>query len=219
MYDRALLWRATDFWREGLKPRVRKNIKLYNTWEGQTRELQAGTIEYGDIEKAGTEESLPAAFFQSVKGWFWFVKEDGYLVTLGRGPDGKWVMHTCGGKQLTPPHGFLEGLERNIQLPAVMVGELVTSFTGCEAEDRGDTGRRSVLRNEQFAIIHRVIERGNDPRAWVGLRVKLFAFPGSKKDVGETYVEMKEVMTSSLHNHPHIGMCRATVENQGNQEK
>lgn len=209
MYDRALLWRATDFWREGLKPRVRKNIKMYNTRVGETRALQAGTIEYGDIEKAHTEKNLPAAFFQSVKGWFWFVKEDGYLVTLGREPDGKWVMHTRGGKQLTPPHGFLEGLERNMQLPAVMVGELVTSFTGCEAEDRGDAGRRNVLRNEQFARIHRVIERGDDPRAWVGLRVKLFAFPGSKKDVGETYVEMKEVMTSSLHNHPHIGMCRA----------
>ena len=214
MYDRALLWRATDFWREGLRERVRKNITLYNTWQtqhvtDQTRALQAGTIEYGEIDKTRDDEKLPAAFFQSLKGWFWFVKEDGYLVTLGRGPDGKWAMHTRGGKHLTPPPGFLEGLETNMKLPAVMVGELVTSFTGCEAGDRGDAGARNVLRNEQFARIHRVIEAGNDPLAWVGLRVKVFAFPGSTKDVGETYVEMRDVMTSSLHNHPHIGMCRA----------
>ena len=214
MYDRALLWRATDFWREGLKARVRKNITLYNTWEKEdvtdkTRALQAGTIEYGEIDRAREKEKLPSAFFQSLKGWFWFVKEDGYLVTLGRGPDGKWAMHTRGGKHLTPPPGFLEGLETNMKLPAVMVGELVTSFTGCEAGDRGDAGARNVLRNEQFAKIHRVIEGGNDPLAWVGLRVKVFAFPGSTKDVGETYVEMRDVMTSSLHKHPHIGMCRA----------
>jgi hypothetical protein len=31
MYDRALLWRATDFWRTGLKPEWRKKIAKYNT--------------------------------------------------------------------------------------------------------------------------------------------------------------------------------------------
>ena len=168
MYDPALLWRADDFWREGLKPEWRKKIKKYNTWQDGNRTLEDGSVEYERITNALETKSLPAEFFDDVARWFWFVKEDGYLVSLSRGDDGKWSMHTRSGRKLTPPRGFLEGLEKSMSLPPVMVGELVTCFTGCDAADRGDAGRRTVLRNEQFAIIHRVIFGGDDPLNWVG---------------------------------------------------
>jgi hypothetical protein len=210
MFDRALLWRATDFWREGLEEYWKTKITKYNTWQDEERVLSKDTLEYERIAEATTKERLPADFFIDVSGWWWFVKEDGYLVTLSRRrSDGKWEMHTRGGKQLTPPRGFLEGLEKNMLLPPVMVGELVTSFTGCDARDRADAGRRNVLRNEQFAIIHRVLERKDDATVWVGLRVKVFAFPTSKEDVQTTYFDSRELMARTLHDHPHIGMCRA----------
>ena len=190
MYDRALLWRATDFWREGLRPEWREKIAKYNTWRDGERTLPEGSIEYERISKSfsndttkQTNDSPPADFFQDVRGWFWFVKEDGYLVSLSRGRGGKWTMHTRGGLQLTPPPGFLEGLEYDA-LPPVMVGELVTGFSGCDTADRGDTGARTVLRNQQFARIHRVIFGGADPLNWVGLRVKVFAFPNTSTSVG-----------------------------------
>jgi hypothetical protein len=152
---------------------------------------------------------MPANFFQDVTGWLWFVKEDGYLVSLSRDAQDKWSMHTRSGLKLTPPRGFLEGLEKSMSLPAVMVGELVTCFTGCAADDRGDTGSRNVLRNQQFAIIHRVLEGGADPLAWVGLRIKVFAFPNETMDIWTTYNTYRDVMAATLHHHPHIGMCRA----------
>jgi hypothetical protein len=117
-------------------------------------------------------------------------------------------MHTRGGVELTPPTEFLEGLEYDA-LPPVMVGELVTGFSGCDAADRGDAGRRTVLRNEQFERLHRVIFGGANPAAWVGLRVKVFAFPNTSTSVRETYNESREFMEATLHDHPHIGMCRA----------
>jgi hypothetical protein len=209
MFDRDLLWRATDFWREGLKPEWRGRIARYNTWKRGERALEKGSLEYESIANAESKQMLPADFFMDVAGWWWFVKEDGYLVSLSRGKDGKWSMHTRGGTKLTPPPGFLEGLQLSMQHPPVMVGELVTSFTGCETSDRADAGQRTVLRNEHFAIIHRVLERGDDPRAWVGLRVKVFAFPTSRQSVRRTYETSKEVMAKTLHDHPHIGMCRA----------
>jgi hypothetical protein len=203
MFDRALLWRATDFWREGLIEHWKTKITEYKTLDKYSREYQR-------ISEANTKERLPADFFIDVSGWLWFVKEDGYLVTLSRRRvDGKWEMHTRGGKQLTPPRGFLTGLEKSMRHPPVMVGELVTSFTGCDANDRADAGLRNVLRNEQFAIIHRVLEGRDDPAVWVGLRVKVFAFPTSRVSVGETYQTSLKVMAETLHDHPHIGMCRA----------
>ena len=208
MYDRALLWRATDFWRKGLKPEWRKKIAEYNTWQDEKRALQEGSIEYARIRQACSDASLPADFFQDVSGWFWFVKEDGYLVSLSRGRGAKWSMHTRGGLQLTPPPGFLDGLEYDA-LPPVMVGELVTGFSGCDTADRGDAGARTVLRNEQFARLHRVIFGGADPAAWAGLRVKVFAFPNTSTSVSKTYDESRVWMEATLHDHPHIGMCRA----------
>jgi len=209
MFDVGLLWRATDFWREGLKSRVRKNIKLYNTWQDGERALEKDSLEYESIDKARSTQSLPADFFADVAGWWWFVKEDGYLVSLSRGEDGTWSMHTRSGRELRPPAGFLDGLAKSTRLPPVMVGELVTGFTGCAAADRGDAGRRTVLRNEQFAVLHRVLERGDDPRAWVGLRVKVFAFPNHSRHVRATYESARDVMAETLDDHPHIGVCRA----------
>ena len=58
---------------------------------------------------------------------------------------------------------------------------------GCDTDARGDTGRRTVFRNEQFGIIHRVVTRGENPLNWVGLRVKVFAFPNSEINIFETY--------------------------------
>jgi hypothetical protein len=175
MFDRKLLWRATDFWREGLRPEWKSRITRYNTWQDGERALPEDSLEYERIDKARTTptESLSADFFTDVQGWWWFVKEDGYLVTLGRGEDGKWSMHTRGGLKLTPPPGFLEGLQLSMQHPPVMVGELVTSFTGCDAADRTDVGRRTLLRNEQFTIIHRVNEGGKGARPDVTLTDKL----------------------------------------------
>jgi hypothetical protein len=210
MYDPALLWRATDFWREGLGWRVRKDIKLYNQWHDEdTRKLPTYNQNYTGIAQADENKPMPANFFQDVTGWLWFVKEDGYLVSLSRDAQDKWSMHTRSGLKLTPPRGFLEGLEKSMSLPAVMVGELVTCFTGCDAADRADTGSRNVLRNQQFAIIHRVLERGADPLAWVGLRIKVFAFPNKTMDIWTTYNTYRDVMAATLHHHPHIGMCRA----------
>ena len=210
MFDRAKLWRATDFWREGLTPRMKKCIRLYNTLDDKKRKLEAGSLEYESIEQASTDASLPAEFFQDVGNFWWYVKEDGYLVTLGRdGDDGAWSMHTRSGLLLTPPPEFLAGLERSEGLPNVMVGELVTSFTGCAEGDRADPGRRNVLRNEQFAIIHRVITAGDDAENWEGLRVKVFAFPTSKKPIGEAYEQYANVFEKTIDHHPHIGLCRA----------
>ena len=209
MFDRALLWRATDFWREGLTPRMHKVIGLYNTWEDKKRKLGAGW-EYESIEQAAADASLPAHFFQDVAKFWWYVKEDGYLVSLDRaGPYGPWSMHTRGGVRLTPPPEFLAGLGRSEGLPNVMLGELVTSFTGCAEGDRADPGRRNVLRNEQFARIHRVIVAGGDAESWEGLRVKVFAFPTSKQSIGEAYELYANVLENTIDLHPHIGLCRA----------
>ena len=119
MYDRALLWRATDFCREGLKPRVRADIKLYNTWqnaETPTRKLATLSPNYAAIDQARLTQRPPPEFFEDVRGWFWFVKEDGYLVSLSRDGQGQWSMHPRGGRKLTPPRGFLAGLEKSMIL-------------------------------------------------------------------------------------------------------
>ena len=43
---------------------------------------------------------------------------------------------------------------------------------------------------------------------WVGLRVKVFAFPNSEWDIFETYEAASAVMRDTLQDHPHIGLCR-----------
>jgi hypothetical protein len=215
MFDPALLWRATDFWREGLLPDldIRRDIKLFNQWKDAKTRMLALTIpsdswRYRAIEEAAAAQSLPAHWLQDVSGWLWYVKEDGYLVSLSRDEAGRWSMHTRSGKQLRPPAEFLRGLEQSPRLPSVMVGELVPCFYGCSAAERGDVGLRTAQRNEQFAVLHRVLET-RDPQAWVGLRVKIFSFPNSTTDVGTTYEASCALMRESLHLHPHIGMCRA----------
>ena len=58
-------------------------MKLYNTWnDAETRALPIDRENYGRIEQVRKDEILPADFFEDVGGWFWFVKEDGYLVSL-----------------------------------------------------------------------------------------------------------------------------------------
>jgi hypothetical protein len=211
MFDPALLWRATDFWREGLVPDldIRRDIKLFNQWkDAKTRMLEKNTPHYKGIEEATAAQSLPAYWLQDVSEWLWYVKEDGYLVSLSRDSAGRWSIHTRSGKQLLPPPEFLRGLEQNPRLPLVMVGELLTCFYACSDEERGDVGLRTARRNEQFAVLHRVLET-RDPQAWVGLRVKIFSFPNSTMDVGTTYEASCALMRESLHLHPHIGMCRA----------
>ena len=53
-----------------------------------------------------------------------------------------------------------------------------------------------------------MIERGGDPLNWVGLWVKVFAFPNSERDIFETYERARDVMRDTLPDHPHIGLCR-----------
>jgi hypothetical protein len=216
MYD---LWRATDFWREALKPELREKIKLYNQWETsdtqtKTRKLskdKGNYIIYEKINKAFDDQTIPADFFQNVAGWLWFVKEDGYMVKLTRDAQNRWSIHLRSGLQLHPPRGFLEGLEKNTKLPSPMIGELVTSFYGCNVDDRTDPGSRTLLRNTQFKILEKVTKHRNDPLAWVGLRIKVFAFPNRDLSMQETYDTCKELMQETLHHHPHIGMCKAGV--------
>ena len=219
MFDPQLLWRATDFWREALIPdsNVRKDIQLYNKWhDATTRRLQKNARNYSRIHEAAQAQMLPAFFFQDVRRWLWSVKEDGYCVILSRDDEGKWSMHLRSGLELKPPRAFLQGLEKSPRLPPVMVGELITSFHGCCSSDRRDAGRRTFQRNEQFAIIHRVLSSAKSSKssesseqAWVGLRVKVFAFPNSSMNMKTTYEASCALMRETLHLHPHIGMCQA----------
>jgi len=228
MYDPQLLWRATDFWREALIPdsNIRQDIKLYNKWDdAKTRSLKKHARNYSKINEAAEAKMMPAYFFQDVRGWMWSVKEDGYCVILSRDDEGKWSMQLRSGLELKPPRAFLQGLDQSPNLPPVMVGELLTSFHGCSASDRKDAGRRTFQRNEQFAIIHRVLAGARssdssrkDPekakaheQAWVGLRVKVFAFPNNSMDMQTTYETSCALMRQSMHLHPHIGMCQSGI--------
>jgi hypothetical protein len=132
------LWRATDFWRQGLLQEVRNDIKKYNQ-----RQLDQGATNYTKIKKAKDEQNLPTEFFVKVKDWLWSVKEDGYLVKLIRDENNKWSMRTRKDTLLCPPPAFLQGLETNEELPSLMVGELVTDFTGCAEHLRRYTGNRN----------------------------------------------------------------------------
>jgi hypothetical protein len=81
------VWRATDFWREGLKEIVREDIKRNNE-----QNLPKNTSHYTKIQEATQEQKLPAEFFVNVTDWLWSVKEDGYLVKLIRNQKNKWSM-------------------------------------------------------------------------------------------------------------------------------
>jgi len=223
MYDPQLLWRATDFWREALIPdsNIRQDIKKCNKWEDGTRRLNKHARNYNIIHDAAEAQMIPANFFQDVRGWLWSVKEDGYCVILSRNDEGKWSMHLRSGLELKPPRAFLQGLDQSPRLPPVMVGELLTSFHGCSASDREDAGRRTLQRNEQFAIIHRVLAGARTSKssrddtaheqAWIGLRVKVFAFPNNSMSMQTTYEASCALLRESLHLHPHIGMCQTGV--------
>lgn len=194
------LWRAQDFWRAALTIDAKKNIYKYVNKElDNYRALQ-------HINQARQARALPAFFFIDVSNWLWSIKEDGYLVKLTRDGTGKWSMFTRTDKELQPPTHFLHGLESNKDLPSLMVGELLTDFNGCAHEDKGDVGRRTVLRNEQFKILNKIFRGG--PDAWYGLRVKLFAFPDSTMTMRDTYDHYSTSLTRTFHRHTHIGMCR-----------
>jgi hypothetical protein len=209
-YKPGVLWRATDFWREGMFRTPKMNIRQF-----LKKNLDKTDRQFQQIQQAYDNKNLPANFFIDVTDWFWFVKEDGYLVKLIRNENtNKWSMFTRKNNDMMPPPGFLEGLEKNKELPSLMIGELVTCFNGCESAARGDTGLRTVLRNKQFATLNLVQPKGQfakprDPRLWVGLRVKVFAFPNNDMEIWKTYEKYSQVMAKTLDYHPHIGLCRA----------
>jgi len=204
------VWRATDFWREGLLQQTSNDIKNYNS-----QKLSIHASNYQKITKAKQEQKLPAEFFVDVTGWLWSVKEDGYLVKLIRDENNKWSMRTRKDTLLHPPAAFLQGLEQNEELPSFMVGELVTNFTGCDEDARNDKDKRNKKRNEQFGKLHKVFE--GEEEVWDGLRIKIFSFPHSSMDltdthsmrsIQETYKHYSTIMQKTLQYHPHIGMCR-----------
>lgn len=201
------LWRATDFWREGLGIRTKGWIYSFNK-----HNLPETHPAYQTLSKAKTEQKLPSNLFVSVKGWLWSVKEDGILVKLTRDRTRKWSMHTRPGNKLNPPETFLKGLEQNTELPDLMIGELVTCFTGCKPALRLDEGKRNISRNEAFAAICRIFKSKN-PEVWNGLRVKIFSFPTSEMNIQNTYKHYENIMKQTMKHHPHIGMCKSGVLN------
>jgi len=194
------LWRAKDFWREALTREAKKNIRLYVKRESDND----NAIKI--LNKAYQDRALPAFFFVDVSDWLWSIKEDGYLVKLTRDGNGKWSMCTRTDKPLKPPARFLHGLQQNKELPNLMVGELITDFLCCALEDQNDADQRTVLRNKQFSILNKVFRGG--PDAWYGLRIKIFAFPGSDLTMKDSYDFYCGVLAKTLQHHRHIGMCR-----------
>jgi hypothetical protein len=140
------------------------------------------------------------------RGLLWSLKVDGYQVRLTREENGKWSIYTRR-TRLKPPPGFLEGLEENKDLPSVMLGELVTCFTGCSEDERKFKFTRTRERNRQFALIHKVLEK-MDPHAWDELRIVLFAFPTEDLPMVTAYAKYREIMQKTFSHHPHIGMCK-----------
>ncbi len=138
--------------------------------------------------------------------FLWSLKQDGYQVRLTRGENGTWSIHTRR-TQLHPPDEFLQGLEKNKELPNVMLGELITCFTGCSKDARKCKFTRTLERNKQFAWIHKVMEK-QDQHAWDELRIVLFAFPTEDLAMVEAYAKYREIMQKTFSHHPHIGMCK-----------
>ena len=205
------LWRATDFWREGLIHTCKMSIGMFNNRrQGERSTLERRYAEeFRLIKQARTDAKLPADFFYNVNGWMWSVKEDGYLVKLVRDQN-KWSMWTRKGYQLHPPPAFLLGLALNEELPDCMVGELVTCFTGCTKEDRCSVRERNKARNGQFLQLQKTL-KGKQPKCWQGLRVKIFSFPTSERNIKQTYDHYVKIMQKTLEYHPHIGMCKSGV--------
>jgi hypothetical protein len=199
---RGDVWRSIDFWSWGLLQHISEYMSAYVTG----KELYDTLLEFQDAER---DKKLPFDFFIDVKGWSWSVKEDGYFVKLIRDEmTNKWSMRTRRDVLLKPPPSFLKGLEENPALPNVMFGELVTGFSGCAKHDRHDVGKRTLLRNQQFAHLNKIFCGG--PQAWVGLRVKVFSFPLAESNtIGQAYELYCRAMARTLEHHPHIGMCRA----------
>jgi hypothetical protein len=204
---RGDVWRSIDFWSWGLKQY--KSIQMSN-FITRKEELYGNTLQ--EFQQAECEKTLPADFFVDVTGWYWSVKEDGYFVKLRRNDNNEWEMSTRPGTLLNPPRSFLAGLKENDGLPNVMFGELVTSFTECYPEDRKDIGKRTVLRNQQFAKLNKVFPRGKivkcKPEDWTGLRVKIFSFPLSDLSIAAAYKLYSQALARSWKFHQHIGMCR-----------
>jgi hypothetical protein len=201
------VWRSIDFWSWGLLNNKSIQMSAY-----RQKQLDGNTLL--EFQKAERDQKFPADFFVDVKNWYWSVKEDGYFVKLIRDEKNKWSMTTRLDTLLNPPPSFLKGLENNLELPNMMFGELITSFTECEPQDRGDIGKRTVLRNKQFAKLNKIFPRGKQltkckPKNWEGLRVKIFSFPLSEVSIGDTYKKCCKTMAKTLQYHPHIGMCRA----------
>ena len=202
-------WRSQDFWRAGLLTNKKNDIRTWLSWGGKEKLLGANKR---DMEEAVTSKQLPADFFVDVTRWMWSVKEDGYFVKLIRDETtNEWSMLTRKDVKLTPPDKFLEGLKRNRELPSLMFGELVTCFTGCNKSDRNNTNKRTELRNQQFKILNKIFHKNKGPEAWVGLRVKIFAFPKFAGTMGQMFQHYEKVMLTTLHYHQHIGMCNTGV--------
>jgi hypothetical protein len=204
---RGDVWRSIDFWSWGLKQNISIQMSNFIT---RKEELYGNTLK--DFQQAERDKTLPADFFVNVKGWFWSVKEDGYFVKLRRNDNNEWEMFTRPGTLLKPPRSFLAGLQKNEGLPNVMFGELVTSFTECDPEDRKDIGKRTVLRNKQFEKLNKIFPRGRQleckPEHWEGVRVKIFSFPLSELSIAKAYELYSKALARSWKFHQHIGMCR-----------
>jgi hypothetical protein len=220
-------WRAVDFWRQGLLPDKTNEIRSWNRrhLKKEDKEARYDQCDMEGIEKA---KMIPFGFFVDLSArneeeyWMWSVKEDGMFVKLIR--DSKtdmWSMRTRRNIPLYPPLSFLEGLNISKGLPSVMYGELVTCFAGCPKDDRKHTERRNLLRNQQFKMIQ-FAKLGNinsDPQYWVGLRVKIFAFPRVRPDKNYTtnfrmsnlFELYGDAMLKTLDLHPHIGMCNSGI--------
>jgi hypothetical protein len=206
-----MLRRATDFWREALVPLVTENHQIAKFFSGHLHKAAQHT---NAITKGHANRNMPHTLFNSVQGFKWSVKEDGYFVLLKRGENGKWSMRTRAEVQLKPPDGFLTGLEENTALPSVLIGELVTEWNVCAEKYRSSAETRGLRRNEQFSKIHKIFEGDKKKDNWLNLRVKVFAFPtavaesGVKMTVGEQYEASVECMKDSFHKHQHIGVCK-----------
>jgi hypothetical protein len=204
---RGDVWRSIDFWSWGLKQYKSVQMSDFIT---RKKELYDSTLL--EFQQAERDKTLPADFFVDVTGWYWSVKEDGYFVKLRRNDNNEWEMSTRPGTLLNPPRSFLAGLKENDGLPNVMFGELVTSFTECDPQDRKDISKRTVLRNKQFAKLNKIFPRGRQleckPEHWEGLRVKIFSFPLSELSIAKAYELYSKALARSWKLHQHIGMCR-----------
>jgi hypothetical protein len=191
--------RPLDFWRAYLKDPYLKDPKNKQDRSTLERAIQQA-IKFPQIATSCYKELGKRRFL-------WSLKQDGYQVRLIRAKNGTWSIHTRR-RQLNPPREFLQGLEKNQELPSCMFGELVTGFTGCSEDARKCKFTRTTECNRQFALIHRVLEK-QDAHAWDKLRIVLFAFPTeSDISIWDAYDKYRLIMQKTFSHHPHIGMCK-----------